>query len=88
MTFKRKKKAITITNVFQKMLDKPCRKPNKIWVDKGSEFYNRSIKLWLQYTDIAIYSTHNEEKPVVADKSIRILKDKIFKCMTAISHYI
>ena len=31
---------ITITNAFQKFLDKSNRKRNKIWVDKGSEFYN------------------------------------------------
>ena len=38
------KKGITITNAFQKILDESNHKPNKIWVDKGSEFYNRSIK--------------------------------------------
>ena len=38
------KKGIMITNAFQKILDKSNRKPNKIWVDKGSEFYNRSMK--------------------------------------------
>ena len=32
------KKGITITNVFQNILDESKRKPNKIWVDKGSEF--------------------------------------------------
>ena len=37
-------KGITITNVFQKILDDSDRKPNKIWVDKGSEFYYRSMK--------------------------------------------
>ena len=45
-------KGITITNVFQKILDESnhCevkskgRKPNKIWVDKGSKFYNTLIK--------------------------------------------
>ena len=42
------KKVITITNAFQKILDESGRKPNKIWVDKGSEFYNRSMKSWLQ----------------------------------------
>ena len=40
------KKGITITNAFQKILDESNRKPNKIWVDKGSEFYNRSMKAW------------------------------------------
>ena len=38
------KKGITITNAFQKVLDKSNLKSNKIWVDKGSEFYNRLLK--------------------------------------------
>ena len=38
------KKGIGIVNAFQKYLDDLKRKPNKIWVDKGSEFYNRSVK--------------------------------------------
>ena len=37
-------KVITITNAFQIILDESTRKPNKIWVDKGNEFYNRSMK--------------------------------------------
>ena len=37
-------KVITITNAFQIILDESARKPNKIWVDKGNEFYNRSMK--------------------------------------------
>ena len=28
------------------------RKPNKIWVDKGSEFYNSFFKKWLKDNDI------------------------------------
>ena len=42
------KKVITIVNAFQKILDDSKRKPNKIWVDKGSEFYNRSMKSCLE----------------------------------------
>ena len=38
------KKGISIVNAFQKILKKSDRKPNKIWVDKGSEFYNNSFK--------------------------------------------
>ena len=41
------KKGITTTNDFQKTLDESNRKPNKIWVDIGSRFYNRSMKSWL-----------------------------------------
>ena len=38
------KKGITITNAFQKILDESNCKPNKIWVDKGNKFYNKSMK--------------------------------------------
>ena len=38
------KKGISIVNAFQKILKESDRKPNKIWVDKGSEFYNNSFK--------------------------------------------
>ena len=40
-------KGITITNAFQKILDESNLKPNKTWVDKCSEFYNRSMNSWL-----------------------------------------
>ena len=33
-------KGITITNPFQKILNKSGHKPNKIWVDKCDEFYD------------------------------------------------
>ena len=42
------KKTISITNAFQKILDESNCKPNKIWVNEGGEFYNRSMKSWLQ----------------------------------------
>ena len=41
-------KGITVTNDFQNILDESNRKPNTIWVDKGSNFYNRSMKSWLE----------------------------------------
>ena len=79
------KVGVTITNAFQKIIDESNRKPNKMWVDKGSEFYNRSMKSFLQNGDIDMYSTHNEEKSVVAETIIRALENKIYKCMTSIS---
>ena len=50
------------SNSFQKILDKSGRKPNKIWVDKGSEFCNISMKSWLQDHNTELYSTDNEKK--------------------------
>ena len=61
------------------------RKPNKIWVDQGSEFYNKYFKDFLKINNIEMYSTYNDGKSVVAERFIRTLKNKIFKHMTAIS---
>ena len=78
-------KGVIIVNEFQKVLDKSDRKPNKIWVGRGSEFYNSSFKKWLNDNDIEMYSTHSEGKFVVAERFIRTLKSKIYKYMTSIS---
>ena len=42
------KKGIEISNAFERILDEPGRKRSKIWVDKGSEFYSRPMKSWLE----------------------------------------
>ena len=79
------KKGETVVNVFQSILVNSIelhstelnsnRKSNKIWVDKGSGFYNTSFEKWLQNKDIEMYSAHNEGKT----------KNKIYKYMTSIS---
>ena len=50
------KEGITITNAFQKNLNESKREPNKTWVDKGGEFYNRSMKSWLEKDPIEMKS--------------------------------
>ena len=79
------KKGISIVKAFQIILKQSNQKPNKIWVDKGSEFYNTYFKKWLQDNNIVMYSTYNEGKSVVAERFIRTLKSKIYKYMTSIS---
>ena len=73
------KKGIRIANAFQNILKESDHNLNKIWVDKGSEFYNRSMKSWLGKNDIEMYATHNEGKSVAAERCIRTLKNKICK---------
>ena len=62
------KKGISIVNAFQSISDSSKRKPNKIWVDQGSENNN-----------IEMYSTYNEGKSVVAERSMRTLKKNLQK---------
>ena len=61
------KKGISIVNAFNKIIKQSNRrakgasaqhvKPNKIWVDQGREFYNRTFNKWLSDNDIIMYST-------------------------------
>ena len=78
------KKGITITSTFQKFLNESKRKPNKIWVDKGSEFYNRLMKSWLMTES----EGNNEGNSVVAERFIRTLKNKIYKYISSISKFV
>ena len=61
---------MSIVNAFHKVLKESNRKPNKIWFDKRSEFYNRSFEQWLKDNDIEMYSTHNKGKYAVAERFI------------------
>ena len=73
------KKGVSIVDAFQKILDDSNRKPNKIWVDKGSKFYNNSFKRYWDVFDkwwrkICCYW-----------KVFRTLKLRIYKYMTSVS---
>ena len=50
------------------------RKPEKMWVDKGKEFYNKDVKELIE-----LYSTENEEKSSVVERWIRTMKEKMWK---------
>ena len=77
------KKGISIVNAFNKIIKQSNRKPNKIWVDQGGEFYNNVFEKWLSDNDINMYSTYNGGKSVVAERFVRTLKNKLYKHMTA-----
>ena len=74
---------ITTVNAFGKIISKE-RKPNKIWVDQGGEFYNNLFKRFLKIHNIEIYSTYNKGKFVVAERFIRTFKNKILKHMKTV----
>ena len=53
------KKGTSIVNAFNKIIKQSNRKPNKIWVDQGGEFYNNVFQKWLSDNDIIMYSSYN-----------------------------
>ena len=53
------------------------RKPEKMWVDKGKEFYNKDVKELIE-----LNSTKNEEKSSVVERWIRTMKERMWKYFT------
>jgi len=48
------------------------RKPEKLWMDKGKEFYNKHVNV----LGVELYSTENEEKSSVVERWDRRMKKK------------
>ena len=65
-----------VASALQKVFKE--RKPEKLWVDKGKEFYNKHVQ---QLVDL--YSTENEEKSSVVERWNRTMKEKMFKYFSA-----
>ena len=72
----------TLVNVFEKIFEKYKRKPKKLWVDRGSEFYNRQFLDFLKDNNIKIYSTYGEHKSAVIERFNRTLKTIMYKWFT------
>ena len=77
------KKGDSIAEGFQSILKNSNRKPNKKWVDHGTEFYIYILNF--KENDIEMYSTHNEGK---SEGFIKTVKNKIYKHMTYIGKYV
>ena len=75
----------SMTRAFETIVEK--RKPSKMWVDRGGEFYNRTMDRWLEENGIERYSTYNEGKAVVVERFNRTLKTRMWKYMSANNTY-
>ena len=74
VVFLKDKRGITIINAFEKIIPKRQR-PNKIWFDQGSAFYNKFIKKFLKINSIEMYLAYNEGKSDVAERFIGTLNN-------------
>ena len=61
-----------VANAFWRILKE--RRPSKMWVEKGREFYNKDVQKLVE-----LYSTENEEKSCVIERFNRTIKEKMFK---------
>ena len=69
------KKGKTVAEALKNIFEE--RKPEKLWTDKGTEFYNKDVKGLIE-----IYSTENEEKSSIVERWIRTMKEKMWKYFT------
>ena len=52
--------------------------PDKLWTDKGSEFYNKKVKEWCKDNNITLYSTYGKAKSAMVERFNRTIKTKIW----------
>ena len=69
------------TTAFKSFIEKAKRKPDKIWSDRGKEFYNKTFLEFLKQNEIQIYSTNSDLKAVFVERFNRTLLDLIKKPM-------
>ena len=70
------KTGLSVKNAFQDIMSDGT-KSNKLWTDKGTEFYNTVLQKFLKKNHIELYSTHNEPKAMIAERFIRTLRKMI-----------
>ena len=66
------KSGLSITNVFKTILSEG-RKPEHLWVDRDSEFYNKTFKSLLKECETELHSTYSDLKAVFIEKFNRTL---------------
>ena len=69
------------TAAFKKLIETSKRKPQKVWSDRGKEFYNTTFLHYLKEQNIQIYSTNSDLKAVFVERFNRTLLDLIKKPM-------
>ena len=81
------KSGLSVTNGFKLVLGEHLqggsehRKPEKLWVDRGSEFYNKTIKSLLKEYELKLYSTCSDLKAVFIERFNKTLLHIINKPM-------
>ena len=59
-----------VANAFSRIFKE--RRPSKMWVAKGQEFYNKDVQKLVE-----LYSTENDEKSYVIERFNRTIKEKM-----------
>ena len=77
------KTGVVTTQAFKDIFQKSKTSPKKLWVDKGTEFYNKNLKTLLEEYKVKMYSTENELKSSVVERWVRTMKTIMWRYFTA-----
>jgi hypothetical protein len=75
----------TSWDCLKAIVDMSGRTPEKIWVDQGSEFYNKIWKKNLADRGIVMYSTYGDHKVMIVERFNRSLKGWMYRRLTALN---
>ena len=78
------KNASEVKEAFEKIFRESERKPTKLWVDRGTEYYNKTMDSFLKDNNIILYSTDNESN--MCERLNRSLKTIMWKIFTINGH--
>ena len=67
------------TTALKSLIEKAKRKPDKIWSDRGKEFYNKTFLYFPKQNEIQIDSTNSNLKAVFVERFNRTLLDLMNK---------
>jgi hypothetical protein len=76
------KSAIDTFAAFISIVEESGRKPSKIWVDLGKEFYHSIFNKWMAKNSCIMYSTFGESKSVIVERFNKTLKTKMWYYFT------
>ena len=71
------KSSSVVARAFADIFNTSKKSPQKLWTDRGTEFYNASVREIFKQYNVQLYSTFNEPKSMVAERFIRTLRQKI-----------
>ena len=73
------KSAKTVLSAFEEIMLDEKAIPSKLWVDQGSEFYNKDFLQFLKKNGIKIYSTFSEHKASVIERFNKTIKSMMYR---------
>ena len=82
----RSKSGKALAEAFKHVYQDSKRRPNELWVDEGTEFYNREVRQVLDSYNITLYSVISPTKAGLAERAVRTFKTRLYRYLMKKQH--